>query len=143
MSTRRLISLGTLLAGCIICSCGHDPLVGDWRREGDIYAGAVVRVEKIQNAYYGKLLQVPDSMRFIGFVVGDMKWRDVVPVTSGNGSRRYMGKDLLKYGLQGEVASTRYDDMTIELRSGSMVHLRLLAKGEEYVGTEQVWRKNK
>jgi hypothetical protein len=103
----------------------------------------VVRVEKIQNAYYGKLLQVPDSMRFIGFVVGDMKWRDVVPVTSGNGSRRYMGKDLLKYGLQGEVASTRYDDMTIELRSGSMVHLRLLAKGEEYVGTEQVWRKNK
>ena len=144
MSSHRLMALATTLVVCLVCSCGsHDPIAGTWQRTDDEFAGAVVNVEKIRGEYYGKLLQVPDTMRHWGFVVGDVKWRDIVPVTKRDRNRRYMGKDLFKFVSDGQIVETRYNDAMMELTSKDALRLRLLAKGEEVIGTEQHWRKTR
>ncbi len=122
------------------CKTHTNDIVGVWERVGDYGEGSVVEVEKVGSFFQAKLIDFPLTglMSEMGFQKGDMKWRNVNFVHE----RYYQGEDLLKIvNKQGEVVSTRYDPVHLELLSENVLEVRAFAAGDEFVGTVQRWNR--
>ncbi len=122
------------------CQTRTNDIVGVWERVGDYGEGSVVEVEKVGGFFQAKLIDFPLTglMAEMAFQKGDMKWRNVNFIQEGY----YQGEDLLKIvNTQGEVVSTRYDPIHLELLSQNVLEIRAFAAGDEFIGTVQRWNR--
>ena len=50
---------------------------GLWERFGDDFEGCVILVEEVAEGLRGRITYVPATMRRFGWMVGDIKWRNM------------------------------------------------------------------
>ena len=121
-------------AGAAIGS-NADDLIGRWERYGDGAEGTIVTVKKAGNIYQATLEKVKGTLVDLAFAVGDMKWKDVKWVSSGN----YTGKDMFRY----ESGGYEYWNSALSIDSNGILKMSVAKSGDVDVsiGTYQTWRK--
>lgn len=142
MRTTLLLILALVISSLASCSFknNNDKIVGAWERFDDHAAGTIIEVDKKGNAYLGKITHVSGLLDDLGFIGDDIKWKDV----SIKEVDYYEGKDLLKaVDKTGEVAYIRYDDVYFHFQTDDILHVTGFAKGEEFFGTTQKWKRIK
>jgi len=140
---RNKIFLLLLLIAISICSCSKDQelLIGKWERFGDPAEGSILKIETIPNSdpltYKAQIYHATGLLIDLGFVVNDLKWKDIVQ----HKEKEYEGQDLTKaVDNKGEIQWTRYDGIRIHMASRDMLHVEGLVKSEEF-GDVQKWRR--
>ncbi len=141
MKNRLLLFCLVLVLGLGACSKDQDLLVGKWERFGDPAEGSILKIEKIENSdppnYRAYVNHSTGLLLDLGFIVNDLKWKDIVQ----QGEGEFEGQDLTKaVNNQGEIQWTRYDGIHIKMVSNDMLHVEGLVKGEEF-GDVQKWRR--
>ena len=122
------------------CDNEADLILGKWERYDDRSAGTTIRVEKVGDAYQGKLVDVKGLAAEMGFTENEVKWKALLPVDR----KYYEGKDLLKaVNRSGDVSYVRYDAVYFKLVSNDIMHVSGFARAEESIGSEQKWRRVK
>ncbi len=131
MATRSTIVLAIVLVGLNLLSCtsGQSSIEGKWVRIGDDYAGMIISVRRLNNGFEGELIEAGDS--YPKFLVGDIKWKDIVNVAEGE----YRFRDLFKAGTYG-TSSFREARMMV---NGDTLNTRLLSQTRGEIGSNQVW----
>lgn len=89
-------------------------LIGIWERQGDEFAGCLIRVEKESHEFVGKIIVSTQQMLIAGWNIGDRKWRLIEATAEGN----WQLMDLRKqYDTQSKkVLSIDYAHYWISLR---------------------------
>ena len=96
---------------------------GLWRRTGDAFEGCVLRVEPIEKELVGRIAILPEAMAKAGWLVGDLKWRNIARAPDGS----WRMQDLRKHydTRKASVLAVDYQEYTLTL--GACGHLRLHA----------------
>ena len=146
-SSKSLMSRGCLfrkvffafLSLLLFSSCqNNDRIIGSWERYGDDWAGMKVKVVKEGEHLKGMVIFVTEANKLGGFAEGDVKWKSMKRMDRN----KYEYEDLLKsVDRLGTIIETRYDLMNLELVSENEVSSRAFAQGDEWIGTEQKWRR--
>jgi hypothetical protein len=98
----------------------NDSPEGLWVRVGDHFAGCVLRVEKAGSELVGRILVLPEAMTHAGWLVGDLKWRNI----RADGPI-WRIQDLRKHYDTRTATVTRVDYQEYHLTVGAFGHLRL------------------
>ena len=120
------------------CTAVNDPLVGKWRRFGDVFEGMEIDIVKQETGFIATLSVVPDHPEASGFVIGDRKWRDIRKVSK----RAYEYEDLGKRRNKssGRITSTSYSETSLLIsENGDTLHTRDFVKSNQPIGFIQKW----
>lgn len=132
------IAFFALLLFLNACSGKTDLLEGKWERFDDQAAGAMVKVERKGDTFQGMLFQVSGELANLGFVAKDIKWKDI----KKKEENYYTGSDLQKaVNSNGEVVTSDYIDVYLELVSDDILEISGFAKGSDLFGTSQKWKR--
>lgn len=142
MKLRLLIfwSCGIAILLILLQACTEKPdlLEGKWERFDDQAAGAMIKVEHKGDVLQGMLFQVTGELANLGFVVKDIKWKDI----KKKDDNYYTGLDLQKaVNANGEVAKSDYVEVYFELISDDILEISSFAKSTEFFGTRQKWKR--
>jgi len=135
----KIIKCAFLITSLILlfAGCNHgDRLIGKWQRFGDRYKGLQINVIKEGESFKAVIIQVTDSSRLDGFVIGDVKWKNIKQTQEN----KYELEDLSKSPvLFSDKFESSYDLTYLELVNQNELKTRGFSKGLEFVGTEQSW----
>lgn len=136
----KKIIISVISLTLIYISCQQDhKIVGTWVRQDDAFAGMKVKVNKIGNVTNGKIIYLPNSMKMTGFEINDIKWKGIKNIEGNYFEFEDLVKGVDKYGNVGRVDYA----LTRLLISNNVIKIRVYAKGEEIIGTEQIWVREK
>ena len=112
----------------------RDLLTGRWVRVGDAYAGAVIRIYRVRDCYFGTLLDAGPGLARWGFQPG-LKWKYLRPL----GGNVYRGLSLSRGGKRGAF----FSDMTLRVDpDGANLIVELqVADGADIQGRVQTWNR--
>jgi hypothetical protein len=94
---------------------------GLWQREGDHFAGCVLRVEKLDTELVGRIAVLPETMARAGWIKGDLKWRNITRDSQG----AWRLQDLRKHYDTRTATVLMVDYQEYHLTTGAAGHLRL------------------
>jgi len=137
MKTRVLLFLS--LNAIFICCQRESKIVGIWERKGDSFSGMKIEVKKTGEIVNGIIIYSPDTAQRGGFFKNDIKWKIIKKIDGNN----YEFEDLMKFTDNfGKIMSFRYDLARLII-SKDTIKIIMYTKGEEIMGTEQIWIKTK
>lgn len=124
----------------ILISCQkNDKINGIWTRQGDRLMGMKIEIIKKGDVSNGIIIYIPDSIKMSGFEVNDIKWKGIKHIEDNYYEFEDLGKETDYFG---KITKVRYD-LTRLIVSNDTIRIRGYTKGEEIVGTEQIWVKSK
>jgi hypothetical protein len=133
------LNISIFLSILLFTSCQkNDKLIGSWERYDDANAGMKVQVLKEGESFKAAITFATDSNKLLGFVEGDIKWKNIKKTTEN----RYEFEDLYKRGvIFTDKFEPSYALTNLEIISDDEIHTRVFSKGTEWIGTEQKWRR--
>ncbi|MDP1623783.1 MAG: hypothetical protein Q8M08_15765 [Bacteroidales bacterium] len=128
-----------LISISLLTSCKkEDKLVGNWERYGDRFEGMKIHVVKEGESFKASIVFVTDSIKLGGFVVGDIKWKNIKKITDN----KYEFEDLAKkQSIYTDKFEPSYVLANLEMITDDEIHTRNFSKGLEAIGTEQTWKR--
>ena len=85
-----------LLISFLFLSCNHqDKLIGKWERIGDRFSGMQIIVKNENGSFKAEMIKTTDSI--IGFVIGDIKWKNIKKITNDKYEFEDLGKKPTEY----------------------------------------------
>lgn len=136
MNRKKLCFLVSFALAC--SSCGHRKdkvLEGVWLRQGDAFEGTIVEFAYLGGkTLEGRLYAVNHLASEYGFRVGDLKIKNVVPVSKG----LFRAMDLNKGN---NAAIVEYVEIMIEMVSSKELSVRHDTWTPQDVGSFQHWKK--
>jgi hypothetical protein len=140
MKTIKPISL-ILLSIFIFQSC-HQPdrLIGKWERISDRHKGMQILVKNEGVSFKAEIIATTDSNVLSGFVVGDIKWKDIKKISENKYEFQDLGKISIIFS---DKFGSEYVMARLEIITDTLLQTRLFAKANEVTGTESKWKKIK
>ncbi len=137
----NIILLSLFLIGLSFTACTEkeqSKIIGIWERYDDRAAGTLVRVEKINGNFEGKIIKASGELAEDGFTIKDVKWRNIAQETN----TYYTGEDLTK-GIDkfGKVQSMTYDEVYFEVIAEDILRITHYANGADEFGKKQKWKR--
>lgn len=130
----KKIILFFTLATLFSCN-SRDNLIGRWQRIGDQLSGMQIDISKVNSIYSATIVRLADNDSLLPFAIGDIKWKNI----RLTGENKYDYEDLQKYQEQfGSLFTNKYQDSYLTV-SNDTIKTRVFSKGEEIVGTSQIW----
>ena len=125
-----------LCLSILLLSCQRDDRIkGIWVRQGDLFAGIKVEVKKTGEIVNGTIVSCPDSLLSYGITLNDVKWKGIKKLEGNNYEFEDLGKSV---DYNGNIISTRYSLARLLIENDT-IKIRLYVKGDEQIGTEQIW----
>lgn len=123
------------VAGVCFAAGSEDNLVGRWERYGDGAEGTIVAVEKVDGKYQSRLEKVTGTLTTLGFIVNDLKWKEVV----WKSDTSYEGLDMFRY----EAGGYEYRKSSLYINANGVLQVSVANSGDTdvIIGTYQTWRK--
>ncbi|OWY25449.1 hypothetical protein C7N43_19845 [Sphingobacteriales bacterium UPWRP_1] len=135
-----ILIIAMLFLSFTACNKGTDKIAGSWERFDDESSGTVVKVEKVGDAFEGKITHASGNLAELGFEEGDVKWKEIAPDT--NEKKRYSGKDLVKaIDNNNQVAKTEYVDIYFEFLSNDIMQVLDSSGAQGGTSRPQKWRR--
>jgi hypothetical protein len=125
---------------CIFISCNENKqIVGKWKRIGDDLVGMQVEIVENNSNLKATIIHLADNDSLLPFAEGDVKWKEFIKTSDST----YDFKDLSKYQQTfGSIFENKYEDGYMIFKNDT-IKTRSFSKGEEIVGTSQLWIKLK
>lgn len=113
-------------------------IVGVWERYDDRAAGTLVKVSQVNGHFEGKIIKASGELAEDGFLIEDVKWRNIAQETN----TYYTGEDLSK-GIDkfGKVQSMTYDEVYFEVIAEDILRITHYANGSDEFGKKQKWKR--
>ena len=135
MKHLSLFLLTLCLATIFVCCKKEHKLNGKWKRIDDIYTGLTIEVTSQGDIFIGKIISLPDTMKYFQYKVGDVIWCNFKQTTNTKYEFRYLRKG---YGFLNEYM-VRYDYYQMYFKTEDTVYTRCIEKGFEHYGIEQTY----
>ncbi len=131
-----LVLLILIVSAPVVFASSADDLVGTWERFGDAAEGTRVVVTKSDDFYQATLDTVTGTLIDLGFIKGDLKWKDISYQSDGT----YSGFDLFRYG---DSSGYEYRNSKLTIGDDGVLQISVAneAGTEVIIGTYQTWRK--
>lgn len=137
----NVILWSLLLIGFFTTACTEEKkvkIVGVWERYDDRAAGTLVKVAQMNGHFEGKIIKASGELAEDGFIVDDIKWRNIAQETSTYFTGEDLSKGIDRYG---KVQSTHYDEVYFEVIAEDILRVTHYANSNDEFGKNQKWKR--
>ncbi len=133
-----IISIFALFLFLSSCANSSDKIIGKWERIDDDWSGLVIEVKRHGNKLRGEIIQNCTHPLCNRWIIGDVKWKNIKHIKDNEFEFESLAKSAYD---DGTITETNYRLYKVELFGDSVLNTQVYAKGNEFIGTKQTYRK--
>jgi hypothetical protein len=129
---KKIITIFLLVQlGCT----NYDPIIGDWKRTGDLYEGSVIKIKSFGDDFQGIIISPNQKMKDYTFQKGEVYLKNLMRVEEN----KYKAEGLIK-GYKDNVQTYYYTDILLELENKNLLIMKTYTSDKNIVtGSEYHW----